>query len=177
MIGLISTIIGGAILKVWATVLVPLMYLAGRKSKDFAYLTFFAFVLIAMNEITVKSLFSYDSIRVFLLLVLPSLIALSESVSLQEFKLRKVDLIPISLFVLGLLHEGFFYLGLFYLAFEAYEPRRLKLMRLPLLLAFIPVATVLVAKLFLKEMLAPEYEALIIGGSLLIVYLTMEVKA
>jgi len=78
MIWGIVAVIGGLILGSKAVVLIPLVYLLTRKSKDLGLLAYFFYGIVLVNEVSFSDVISFGSLKGFLLGVVPSLGVLRE---------------------------------------------------------------------------------------------------
>ncbi|AIF70338.1 hypothetical protein PAP_09815 [Palaeococcus pacificus DY20341] len=119
MMWLIASLIGGFILKAKAVVLLPLAYLASKKSKELALAVYFFYGVILVNEVFIRDVLSYEGVRTFILIVLPSLMVLKEV--LEGFEVPKnidaILLFPIIFLFLGILHEVLFFAGIIFMVF------------------------------------------------------------
>ncbi len=106
MIWLIASLIGGMAFKAWAVILLVVAYLASRKSRDFALLIYFFYGILLINEVHVRELISYESLKA-LAIIVPSIAVLKEILSGAGLKVRFSLLQLIGIFVLaaGLLYE------------------------------------------------------------------------
>ncbi|USS41072.1 hypothetical protein NF865_02315 [Thermococcus aggregans] len=86
MIWGVIAIIGSLLLRAKAVVLIPLVYLLARKSKDLGLLAYFFYAIWLMNDVFVKDFLSFEAIKVLLLGVLPSLMVLREVLVGVEFR-------------------------------------------------------------------------------------------
>ncbi|HIH72423.1 MAG: Uncharacterized protein XD43_0731 [Thermococcales archaeon 44_46] len=107
MIWGIIAVIGGLILGAKAIVLIPLVYLLARKSKDLGLIAYFFYALLLMNEVFVEGFLSFEAVKAILLGVLPSLMILKE-VLVGAYKFEKPEIkdfidVKIGLFVLAIL--------------------------------------------------------------------------
>ncbi|EHR79120.1 hypothetical protein OCC_01284 [Thermococcus litoralis DSM 5473] len=85
MIWGIVAVIGGLILGSKAVVLIPLVYLLTRKSKDLGLLAYFFYGIVLVNEVSFSDVISFGSLKGFLLGVVPSLGVLREILVGFEF--------------------------------------------------------------------------------------------
>ncbi|WP_175060106.1 hypothetical protein [Thermococcus sp. 2319x1] len=92
MIWGIIAIIGGLLLKSKAVILIPVVYLSGRKSKDLGLLSYFFYGVVLVNGIFVEDVISSGALKRILLGVIPSLGVLREILVGFEFgKIPKLE--------------------------------------------------------------------------------------
>ncbi|AAL80527.1 hypothetical protein PFDSM3638_01985 [Pyrococcus furiosus DSM 3638] len=167
MIGVITSLTGGAILRNPAVLLIPLIYLVGRRSRDLTYLLFVMYTIITFQFVEVKELISYETIKTTLMAIIPSLLALKESI--EGKKLQKTDLYYLPLFFLGVLRDYFYYLGLIIAGLLHIE--NFHSILIPAAVFSLIISPALVGELI---ELPGEYISIIMAGSLLVIYLVFQ---
>ncbi|WP_456449884.1 hypothetical protein [Palaeococcus sp. (in: euryarchaeotes)] len=76
MIGVVSAIVGGALMNSYIPLILPLIYLLKRFNKDLAILTFSAYLLGLSYSINVSSIYSREGALAIFAIALPNLLVL-----------------------------------------------------------------------------------------------------
>jgi hypothetical protein len=114
MIWLIAALAGGLALRAYAVLLLSLVYAFSRKSRDWTLAVYFIYGVLILGEVWVKDVLSYQSLRVTLMLLIPSLMALREAMEGFEIPRRPEPevLIPVLLFITGVFYDALFFAGI-----------------------------------------------------------------
>lgn len=86
MIWGIIAIIGGLILRARAVVLIPLVYLLARKDRDLGLIAYFFYAVALMNDVFVRDVLSFETLKTILLGAFPALMVLREILIGMEFR-------------------------------------------------------------------------------------------
>lgn len=86
MIWGIIAVIGGLILRARAVVLIPLVYLLARKDRDLGLIAYFFYAVALMNDVFVRDVLSFETLKVILLGAFPALMVLREILIGMEFR-------------------------------------------------------------------------------------------
>ena len=86
MIWGIIAVIGGLILRARAVVLIPLVYLLARKDRDLGLIAYFFYAVALMNDVFVRDVLSFETLKTILLGAFPALMVLREILIGMEFR-------------------------------------------------------------------------------------------
>ena len=114
MIGVISSIIAGFMLKSYFMLSAPLVYLLSRKSRDFGILAYLLYTLYIAKQIVSTSVYSYDGLINSLVFALSSILLLNDVLE-REVHLKKLEILTGALMLIGILvPEAFLAGAIFY---------------------------------------------------------------
>lgn len=169
MIGLAAMIVTGIIFKLRSALILPVAYLAQRRSKDLGILVFFAYSMALGYEVTVSNIFSYEQARITFTVVMSSLIALDEI--LKGVKAPKPrDWIITGILVLGLLLEKLLIFGLIaYILSEVLQ--NVTRAKNSIILAFTVLAALALLETRWNYLVAPSEYIAVISAILLFILL------
>ena len=111
---LLAALAGGLALRAYAVLLLPMAYALSRKNRDWGLAVYFVYGVLVLNAASFSDFLSYQALKIVLMLVLPSLMALREMMMGFEIP-RKAEpgvLIPAALFILGAVYDVLFFAGI-----------------------------------------------------------------
>lgn len=114
MIGIISSLIAGIMLKSYFMLSAPLVYLFSRKNRDLGLIAYFFYVLYIGEQVESSSVYSYRGLMTALIFALSSILLLNDVLS-REAQMGKLEALTAVLIVFGLLvPEAFMAGAIFY---------------------------------------------------------------
>lgn len=173
MIWLLATLIGGGILGAYAVLILPLAYLIAKRNRDWALAIYFLYGILVINEVDFSDFLSYSALKVILMLILPSLMALREMMQGVEIP-RKIEpdvLLPLTLLILGAIYNILFLMGVLLILAEDFKIQHFDTAKGLLAGIGFPILAIVIIRVAYPVLYTPETQLGIVAASTILTVL------